>query len=277
LEESFPEGVETEFEELEDGVKMKVVVKKGYSIKEPLFFCFGLSGEREEQQIYPEIVLEEGSEVKIYSHCTFPESKENRHEMEGVFRVGKNARMYYEEHHYHGEESGASVEPKLKVEAQENAVFESVFNLTKGTVGNTVIDLDVVLRKNAKANLETKVLGKNGKDRIRINDRVYMEEEGSRSLIKMRAAAKNGGEVWMQGETYARASGCQGHVDCQEIVVGEDSSARAVPIVDVSHGDARVTHEASVGKVNQKELETLMTRGLNEDEATDLIISSIMK
>jgi hypothetical protein len=104
-----------------------------------------------------------------------------------------------------------------------------------------------------------------------------MEEEGSRSLIKMRAAAKNGGEVWMQGETYARASGCQGHVDCQEIVVGEDSSARAVPIVDVSHGDARVTHEASVGKVNQKELETLMTRGLNEDEATDLIISSIMK
>ncbi len=45
-----------------------------------------------------------------------------------------------------------------------------------------------------------------------------------------------------------------GHVDCQEIVSGADSVAKAVPIVEVSNDQARVTHEASVGKINQKEL-----------------------
>jgi Fe-S cluster assembly scaffold protein SufB len=47
--------------------------------------------------------------------------------------------------------------------------------------------------------------------------------------------------------------------------------------VEVTHDQARVTHEASVGKINQKELETLMTRGLNEEEATDLIVNALMK
>jgi len=45
----------------------------------------------------------------------------------------------------------------------------------------------------------------------------------------------------------------------------------------VRNENARVTHEASVGKINQKELETLMTRGLSEDEATELIIEAMMR
>jgi Fe-S cluster assembly scaffold protein SufB len=31
-----------------------------------------------------------------------------------------------------------------------------------------------------------------------------------------------------------------------------------------------------VGKINQKELETLMTRGLTEDEATEIVIEALM-
>ncbi len=101
--------------------------------------------------------------------------------------------------------------------------------------------------------------------------------ENSRSLIKMRAAAKDGGRVFMQGETYAEGDNSQGHVDCQEIISGKGSVAQAVPIVKVSNDSARVTHEASVGKINQKELEALMTRGLSEDEAAELIIEAMMK
>jgi hypothetical protein len=93
----------------------------------------------------------------------------------------------------------------------------------------------------------------------------------------MRAAATNGGKVLMQGETIAQAAGAVGHVDCQEIVVGKGSYAKAIPIVEVTHPEARVTHEASVGKINQKELETLMTRGLSEEEATEMIIEAMMR
>jgi hypothetical protein len=277
LRESFPEGVEARLEEFEQGVKLRLIVKRGVKLKDPLFLCFGLEGAKETQFIYPEIILEENSKARIFSHCTFPGAEKAFHQMEGLFVLSKSAELYYEEHHYHGESSGVEVKPKLKVEAEENSVFESVFNLTQGTVGKTNIDLEVFLKKNAKTVLETKVLGKSSKDSVGIQDKVYMKGDNAKSLIKMRAAARNGGNVWMQGETYAEAKGCRGHVDCQEIVVGKKSRARAVPIVEVGSENARITHEASVGKVNQKELETLMTRGLKEEEATDLIIDAIMK
>jgi hypothetical protein len=64
-------------------------------------------------------------------------------------------------------------------------------------------------------------------------------------------------------------------VDCKEIVQDE-GQARAVPVVDVKHPKAHVTHEAAIGSVDNKQLETLMAHGLDEDEATDLIIEGLL-
>lgn len=271
-----PRGVRMETEELPNGIKARVVVKKNVKIKEPLFFCFGLLGKKEEQLIVPEIIIEDGAEVFIFAHCSFPHAVTSRHDMKAVFRVGKGAKFHYQEHHYHGEKSGATVVPKMELRIDEGGYFQSAFNLSRGTVGHVDIQVDAHLAKEARSEIETKVLGKNEKDVVSILDRVWLEGENSKSLIKMRAAAVGGGQVLMQGETYAQAPGAIGHVDCQEIVSG-NSVAKAIPIVEVTNDQARVTHEASVGKINQKELETLMTRGLSEEEATELIIEALMK
>ncbi len=271
------EGVEVNSSETEKGVNVELKIKKGVKLIEPIFLCFGVMGSHDEQIIIPNVIFEEGAEADVVSHCTFPKAIEVSHEMEAQFKIGKNAKMNYTEYHYHGNESGVRVVPKLNVDIAEGGIFVTSFNLVKGTIGKTSIELEIHLAKNARTEIETKVLGKNEKDHIKIIDKVYLEGENSKSLIKMRAAAKNGGTVLMQGETYAKASGCIGHVDCQEILFGEGSVARAVPIVEVSNDDARVTHEASVGKINQKELETLMTRGLDEDEASELIVNSLLQ
>lgn len=67
-----------------------------------------------------------------------------------------------------------------------------------------------------------------------------------------------------------------GHVDCKEIVQG-DAVATAIPIVEVRHPKAPVTHEAAIGNVNSKQLETLMSRGPHEDQAVDLIIRGLLR
>jgi Fe-S cluster assembly scaffold protein SufB len=277
LKSNFPKGVKATYKETANGIKAKIIIQKNQKIKEPLFFCFGISDKKFHQEIYPEIIFEENSEATIQSHCSFPNSKDNQHDMEGFFIIGKSAKFNYIEKHYHGEKSGATVSPKMKVQIAEGGQFISDFNLTQGTVGQVKIELEAFLKKDAKAEIGTKVFGTNHKDNIEIIDKIHLEGENSKSLITMRAAAKNGGRVLMQGETYAQAPGSFGHIDCQEIVIGQNSSAKAIPIVEVTHDQARVTHEASVGKINQKELETLMTRGLNEEEATDLIVNALMK
>lgn len=252
-------------------------IKSGSKIKEPLFFCFGILGKDEEQLVIPNITVEDDAEVKIIAHCSFPHAQGATHDMKAKFTIGKNAKFFYDEHHYHGTSSGAKVYPKLNLDIKENGEFNSNFVLTQGTVGEVNIEIEGNLNKKAKTTLESKVLGKSAKDSINITEKINLSGPESKSLIKMRAAAKDGGSVYMQGETYASARGAVGHVDCQEIVVGKNSTARAVPIVEVTHDQARVTHEASVGKINQKELETLMTRGLDEEEATELIIKSMMQ
>jgi len=39
---------------------------------------------------------------------------------------------------------------------------------------------------------------------------------------------------------------------------------------------AELTHEASIGRVSEKQLETLMAKGLTEEEATELIIKGLL-
>lgn len=78
------------------------------------------------------------------------------------------------------------------------------------------------------------------------------------------------------GITEAHARGARGHVDCMEIVQGQ-GHAGAIPIVQVFHLEAKVTHEAAIGNVDKKELETLMARGLAPEQAVELIVSGILR
>jgi Fe-S cluster assembly scaffold protein SufB len=48
--------------------------------------------------------------------------------------------------------------------------------------------------------------------------------------------------------------------------------AKAEPIVYLGQPVAKVTHEAAIGTVDRKQLETLMAHGLTPDEAVDVII-----
>lgn len=47
--------------------------------------------------------------------------------------------------------------------------------------------------------------------------------------------------------------------------------------VRLFHPEAKVTHEAAIGSVDKKELETLMARGLTPEQAVELIVSGILR
>ena len=82
-------------------------------------------------------------------------------------------------------------------------------------------------------------------------------------------------EASVFSELTASAPYARGHVDCKEIVQ-DNGKVSAIPIVKVNHPKAHITHEASLGSVDSKQLQTLMARGLTEDEATDMIIQGLL-
>jgi Fe-S cluster assembly scaffold protein SufB len=77
------------------------------------------------------------------------------------------------------------------------------------------------------------------------------------------------------GVVEGNAAGARGHVDCME-VVRDRAVVSAVPEVRVRHPQAKVTHEAAIGSVDSRQLETLMARGLAPDDAVDLIVRGML-
>lgn len=149
------------------------------------------------------------------------------------------------------------------------------FLLIKGRVGRLDIDYQAEADENGKIEMVAKVYG-HGDDKIRVKESVLLFGEGARGLIKSRIAVRERAESEVVSELGASAPNARGHVDCVEIVQGE-AVAKAVPVVSVLHKNAQVTHEAAIGRVNQKELETLMARGLKEEEAVEVIIGGMLK
>ncbi|MBI5635302.1 MAG: SufD family Fe-S cluster assembly protein [Nitrospirae bacterium] len=60
-------------------------------------------------------------------------------------------------------------------------------------------------------------------------------------------------------------------------IVKDRAIAKAIPIVSVTNPRAKVTHEAAIGSVNKRQMETLMAHGLSPEEAVDVIVKGILK
>jgi Fe-S cluster assembly scaffold protein SufB len=62
-----------------------------------------------------------------------------------------------------------------------------------------------------------------------------------------------------------------------EIIQGKGAQASAVPRLRVVEETAKLTHEAAIGSVDKKQVETLMARGLSEHEAVEVVVQGLLK
>src|SRR5690554_4137387 len=90
------QGLIIETEEIENGVKAEVTVKKGTKLKKPMHLCFGVTGEKGLQEIISRYVLEEGAEAHLLAHCSFPRAEDVTHKMEATIELGKEAVLSYQ-------------------------------------------------------------------------------------------------------------------------------------------------------------------------------------
>jgi Fe-S cluster assembly scaffold protein SufB len=268
------EGIEIEGEEMENGVRVRVAVAPGTRIEYPVHLCFGVVPEEGLQEIVPEFEIGAGAEVGFLAHCTFPNAVDVRHVMDARIHVGPDATMRYSEGHYHGEKGGIEVLPTTRVQVDEGGRLESEFNLVHGRVGRLAIEIEVDVAARGVVELVAKANGF-AEDDIYVNEVMFLNGEGARGLARTRVAVRDRAVSSIHTTAEGNAPGAVGHMDCTEIVRGE-AVARNVPTVVVRDDRARVTHEAAIGSVSRKELETLMARGLDEDEAVDIIIRGML-
>jgi Fe-S cluster assembly scaffold protein SufB len=269
------EGLILNVEEKDCGVDIDLKVEEGFHIIHPVHLCFGVLPMEGKQKIKVNMLIEKEAEMAILAHCIFPNAVKIQHIMEAKIELEDKAVLRYDEVHYHGLTGGIEVVPQAIIKIGKGACFITNFSLTKGRVGKLDINYQAEVDANGILEMVTQVYGY-GEDEIKVRENGRLFGDGSKGLIKSRIAVRDRAESEVISELEASAPNARGHVDCIEIVQGE-ARAKAIPMVNVQNEKAQVTHEASIGRANQKELETLMARGLDPEEAIDIIIGGLLK
>jgi Fe-S cluster assembly scaffold protein SufB len=269
-------GLKIETEEIETGVNIFLLVEEGAKIINPVHLCFGVLPEEGLQEIILRVEARDNSEVSVIAHCIFPNAVKVIHKMDANIKIGNNAKFDYKETHYHGESGGVELIPKAKINVGKGGVWQSTFALIQGLVGKMDYNFEVFCQEKGVAELVVKVYGK-GNDDIKILEKIHLNGEGSRGMAKSRLVLSDRAKAEVRGETYGNAPHARGHVDCIELVNGTEAVATAIPIVSVTNEMAKVTHEAAIGSVDRRQVETLMARGLDENEAVDVIVRGILR
>ena len=269
------EGINVDAKETGSGISARILVREGVKLQRPVHLCFGVLHKEGTQEIKMDVTLEKNSSAAFIAHCIFPNAEKVRHVMDAVVDIGEGAEMRYSETHFHGPYGGIEVVPKLAVKVRKNGRYFTDFTLTTGRVGDLAIDYSVEAGENAVVELVARVFG-HADDNIVIQEKVVLNGDNARGLIKARVAIEDEATAEIRGITEGNAAGARGHVDCMEIVK-DRAVAKAYPLVQVTHPLAKVTHEAAIGSVDKRQMETLMAHGLSPEEAVDVIVKGILR
>lgn len=269
-------GIKIETKETKTGVNIYFLVEEGAKIQRPVHLCFGVLPQEGLQEIILKVNAQDNSEVSVIAHCIFPNAVKVIHKMDADIEIGNNAKFDYKETHYHGESGGIEVIPKARIKVGKGGVWQSTFTLSQGLVGKLDYDFEVFCLDKGIAELVVKAHGK-GHDDIKVWEKIHLNGVGARGLAKTRLVLSDKAKAEVKGETYGNAPYARGHVDCIELVNGTEAVAKAIPIVSVTNEKAKVTHEAAIGSIDRRQVETLMARGLDENEAVDVIVRGILR
>ena len=99
------------------------------------------------------------------------------------------------------------------------------------------------------------------------------------SSIVSKSIAKDGGAVDYRGTVRftKKADNAFCHVECDTILMDEKSSSDTIPYNEIHNATVSMEHEAKVSKVSEEQLYYLMSRGISEAKATEMIIMGFVE
>ena len=99
------------------------------------------------------------------------------------------------------------------------------------------------------------------------------------SSIVSKSIARNGGKVDYRGQvTFNKDSKKSvSHIECDTILMDDLSKSDTIPFNEIHNSQVALEHEAKVSKISEEQLYYLMSRGLSEQEATEMIVMGFVE
>jgi Fe-S cluster assembly protein SufB len=99
------------------------------------------------------------------------------------------------------------------------------------------------------------------------------------SVITNKSISKGGGRTTYRGllKVAQGAVGSKANVVCDALIMDEDSASDTVPYIEIEEDDVSIGHEATVSKVSEEQLFYLQSRGINQAQASSMIVSGFIE
>ncbi len=158
-----------------------------------------------------------------------------------------------------------------RAHAYENATVEWV----DANIGSKVTTKfpSVYLRgRNAKADILSVAFAGNGQHQDTGGKAIHLAPNTS-SRITAKSVSKGTGRTTYRGLLYVAkgASNVKSSVRCDALLLNENSRTDTYPYNEIHDDTATITHEASVGKIGEDTLFYLMSRGISEQQALNMV------
>ena len=73
------------------------------------------------------------------------------------------------------------------------------------------------------------------------------------------------------------AEGARNHTQCDSLLIGKRCGAHTFPYIETRNPTATVEHEASTSKISEDQLFYCLQRGIEEEDAVNMIVSGFCK
>ncbi len=252
-----------------------IYVPKGVKVDLPLQAYFRMNKARSAQFEHTLIIADEGASITYIEGCSAPQyTSSSLHAGCVELWVKPNAHIKY-----------ISVENWSKntynLNTKKALVFEKGHvEWVNGNMGSKVTMLypsSVLLGRGAKSDSLGIVMANAGQVQDTGSKAVHMAPD-TVSVIRSKSVSAGNGVSNYRGlvKILPGAENASSTVQCDALMLDEDSVSNTYPSIKNENATASVTHEATVGRVGEDEIFYAKSRGFTEEEATRLIVGGFM-
>ena len=246
--------------------------EKGAKIEEPVQSCLFIKESGLGQNVHNIIVVEEDSELHIITGCTVSQDVEAAlHLGVSEIYVKRGGKLTFTMIHNWGEQ--IEVRPRTVAHVEEDGIFMNNYIMLKA-VKSIQLYPTIYLNGDRSIARSNSIIVTPPGSYVNSGSRVVLNGEDSRAEIIARTIT-TGGTLLNPGHIIGNAVPAKGHLECKGLIL-EDGTIHAIPELEGNVAGVELSHEAAVGKVDQEEIEYLMARGMDEEEATSTIVRGFL-
>lgn len=107
---------------------------------------------------------------------------------------------------------------------------------------------------------------------------IHLAPNTSSSIVS-KSISKQGGKVSYRGIVHfgRKAKGARSNIECDTLIMDNESTSDTIPYNEILNDQVSLEHEAKVSKVSEEQLFYLMSRGISEEEATEMIVMGFIE